>query len=62
MIQQQLLFVVTDGTRAHPARSCADLSRRSKKIPSGYYWVKPIPTGRDVFHVYCDMTNYGKYF
>ncbi|XP_062506800.1 uncharacterized protein LOC134183320 isoform X2 [Corticium candelabrum] len=48
-----------NGTRAHPARSCADLLRRSKKTPSGYYWVKPISTGNDVFHVYCDMTNYG---
>ncbi|XP_062506653.1 uncharacterized protein LOC134183187 [Corticium candelabrum] len=50
---------LTYGTKAHPAKSCADLLRQRKNIASGYYWVKPIQTGNDVHYVYCDMTSYG---
>ena len=56
----KLLLLCVDGTKAHPAKSCADLLRQRKNIASGYYWVKPIQTGNDVHYVYCDMTSYGK--
>ena len=51
-------IVCKDGTKANPARSCADLLRKRKDAVSGEYWVKPVSVNAR-YQVYCDMATFG---